>query len=80
EALLATACVLAALPACAQQGRQIDRLNVVLSADMRSSSPGVQRDGNSDIVLHHVVEGLVAPREDLSVAPMLARSWTVEDG
>ncbi|MBN9531670.1 MAG: ABC transporter substrate-binding protein [Alphaproteobacteria bacterium] len=80
EVLLATACVLAALPACAQQGRQIDRLNVVLSADMRSSSPGVQRDGNSDIVLHHVVEGLVAPREDLSVAPMLARSWTVEDG
>ncbi len=78
--LLATVCAVAALPAHAQEGKRIDRLNVVLSADMRSSSPGVQRDGNSDIVLHHIVEGLVGPREDLSVAPMLAKSWMVEDG
>jgi peptide/nickel transport system substrate-binding protein len=49
-------------------------LRVVITADMRGTNPGVTRDGNTDAVLHHVVESLVAYRDDLSVAPLLARS------
>ena len=74
------AAALAAGSALAQEGRRIDALTVALISDIRSSNPGVNRDANSDTVLHHVVEGLVAYREDLSVAPMLAQSWQVEDG
>ena len=74
------AAALLASGAWAQDGRRIDSLTVAIGSDMRSSNPGVNRDANSDTVLHHVVEGLVAYREDLSVAPMLAESWQVEDG
>lgn len=47
-------------------------LRVAISADIRGTNPGVTRDGNTDAVLHHVVEGLVAYRQNLEVAPMLA--------
>ncbi len=73
------ATLLAAGSVVAQEGRRIDSLTVAIGSDMRSSSPGVNRDANSDTVLHHVVEGLAAYREDMSVAPMLAESWQVED-
>lgn len=79
-AALPLACL--AVPGTAAQGtegKRIERLNVVIPADMRSSNPGVQRDGTSDTVLHHVVEGLVAPGEDLrAIKPMLAEAWTVD--
>jgi peptide/nickel transport system substrate-binding protein len=55
-------------------------LRVALNADIRSTDPGVLRDENTDAVLLHVVEGLVAPRHDGTIAPMLARSWTVSNG
>jgi len=48
-----------------------------LNADIASSDPGMKRDANTDAVLLHVTEGLVAVREDGSVGPMLANSWTV---
>jgi peptide/nickel transport system substrate-binding protein len=48
-----------------------------LNADIVSSDPGMKRDANTDAVLLHVVEGLVAAREDGSVGPMLASSWTI---
>ncbi|HKU93833.1 MAG TPA: ABC transporter substrate-binding protein [Vineibacter sp.] len=76
---LVAAALLAATGARAQEGRRIDALTVALISDIRSSNPGVNRDANSDTVLHHIVEGLVAYREDLSVAPMLAESWQIED-
>lgn len=44
---------------------------------MRSSLPGVQRDSNSDDVLQHVVESLVAHRGDLGIAPMAAEAVEV---
>ncbi|HEX2889825.1 ABC transporter substrate-binding protein [Vineibacter terrae] len=78
--IILAATLLTAGSALAQEGRRTDALTVALISDIRSSSPGVNRDANSDTVLHHVVEGLVAYREDLSVAPMLAESWQVEDG
>ena len=52
-------------------------LRVGLNSDILSTNPGTKRDENTDAVLLHVVEGLVATREDLSVGPMLADHWTV---
>ena len=56
-----------------------DSLNVAMAGDIRSTNFGVNRDGNTDSVLAHIVEGLVAYRNDLSVGPLLAQSWTVSD-
>lgn len=63
---LATACALAA-PAAAQ-----DLLRIRMNADIRSTDPGVNRDANTDGIAWHIVEGLVALRDDATVAPMLA--------
>ncbi|MCU5772981.1 ABC transporter substrate-binding protein [Erwiniaceae bacterium BAC15a-03b] len=54
-------------------------IRFALNQDIRSSQPGVNRDGNTDDVLMHVVEGLVGYREDGTVGPMLASSWQVSD-
>lgn len=54
-------------------------LRARLNADIRSTDPGTNRDANTDGVIAHIVEGLVAFREDTSVGPMLAESWTVSD-
>ena len=56
------------VPALAQNAP----LRVRLNADIRSTDPGVNRDANSDAVVFHLMEGLVALKEDTSVAPMLA--------
>ncbi|MBP7338680.1 ABC transporter substrate-binding protein [Niveispirillum sp.] len=50
-----------------------------LNADILSLDPGVRRDENTDAVVLHLVEGLVAFREDGSIGPLLAQSWTVSD-
>ncbi|MEZ2409656.1 peptide/nickel transport system substrate-binding protein [Bosea sp. OAE752] len=47
-------------------------LTAVLNADIRSTNPGVNRDGNTDAVEMHMVEGLVGYAEDGSVGPLLA--------
>jgi peptide/nickel transport system substrate-binding protein len=52
-------------------------LRVRLNSDILSTEPGVLRDENTDAVLLHVVEGLVAYREDASVGPLLARAWDI---
>lgn len=58
-----------------------DTLNVQLSADIRSSQPGVNRDAITDSVMLNVVEGLVAAGEGGDIVPMLASDWSVsEDG
>lgn len=59
--------------ASAQEGQT---LRLALHADIGSKNPGVNRDGSSDMVLAHVVEGLVAYGEDLTIKPMLAESWS----
>ncbi|MDQ1077757.1 ABC transporter substrate-binding protein [Pseudoroseomonas cervicalis] len=57
------------------------RATVALNADIRSLEPGINRDANTDAVVHHIFEGLVAYRTDVSVGPALAESWSVsEDG
>jgi peptide/nickel transport system substrate-binding protein len=67
-AALATLCALA-LPVEAQPQ---DTLRIRLNADIRSTDPGVNRDANTDGIAWHIVEGLVALRDDATVAPMLA--------
>ena len=52
-------------------------INVGLNGDIRSTDPGVNRDDNTDAVMMHIVEGLVAYREDTSIAPMLASAVDV---
>lgn len=59
------------------RGRSETVLHARLSADIQSTNPGVRRDGNTDQVMLHIVEGLVAYREDGSVGPLLARSWSI---
>ena len=54
-------------------------LNVQISADLRSSEPGVNRDSLSDSVMMNVGEGLVAFGEGGDIKPMLAKSWDVSD-
>ncbi|MBB6466705.1 peptide/nickel transport system substrate-binding protein [Aminobacter lissarensis] len=54
-------------------------LRVAIHSDIASLNPGVNRDANSDMVLAHVVEGLVGFGDDLTVKPMLADSWTTND-
>ncbi|ANF56341.1 ABC transporter substrate-binding protein [Halotalea alkalilenta] len=56
-----------------------DTITVAMNADIRSTQPGVNRDGNTDGVMMHVVEGLVGYREDGSVGPMLAQSYEVSN-
>ena len=73
------ACALAfvALAAAAQTPKTGGTLRVSINSDIRSHAVGVNRDSNTDGVIMHVVEGLVAYREDGSVGPMLADSVQV---
>ena len=69
--------VASALPSLAQQST----LRISLNADIRSINPGVNRDDNTDAVVLHAVEGLVAYGEDASIKPLLAESVSIsEDG
>jgi len=52
-------------------------VRVSLSSDIRSTDPGVNRDANTDTVMMHIVEGLVAYRENGTVGPMLAQSISI---
>lgn len=56
-------------------------VNVSLNADIRSLNPGVNRDDGTDAVVLHMVEGLVALKENGTVGPLLAsRVSTSADG
>lgn len=55
-----------------------DTIVAAINADIRSTEPGiVNRDDNTDIVMSHIVESLVAYRADTTVAPMLADTVSV---
>jgi len=77
---LALALGVAAGAAAQDTPRQGGTITVALNADIRSTDPGINRDGNTDTVLQHVVESLVGYRNDLTVGPALAESWAVSDG
>lgn len=63
--------------AFAQSAPKAGRLAIALNADIRSLEPGVNRDTNTDTVIHQLIEGLVAYKTDLDVGPALADSWTL---
>lgn len=69
------ACLALGAPALHAQPAQ-DTLRIRLNADIRSTDPGINRDANTDAVVSHIVEGLVAFREDTTVGPLLAQSVT----
>ncbi|MEO2039198.1 MAG: ABC transporter substrate-binding protein, partial [Martelella sp.] len=52
---------------------------VALSSDLRSNDPGVNRDGNTDAIMMHILEGLVGYTEDGAVKPLLAKSVSMAD-
>lgn len=75
---LVIACALLfAASAIAQTPKPGGTIRVAINSDIRSHAVGVNRDANTDGVTMHVVEGLVAYREDGSTAPMLAESVQV---
>lgn len=80
--VLSIVTVLIPVPAFGQGTAADNEIRVAMKSDIRSTMPGRRgRDANTDNVLLHVVEGLVAYREDLSIGPMLAESWQVsKDG
>jgi peptide/nickel transport system substrate-binding protein len=75
-ALLLRAVVAALLTAMPVAGATAETryapLAMSISSDIRTTEPGVNRDSNTDVVLMHVVEGLMGSREDGSPAPLLA--------
>ncbi len=70
---------LSALMASAVPLASASEIRVAISADMRSSYPGVNRDGYSDDILTQITEGLLAYRSDLTIGPMAAESYKVSD-
>ncbi|MEM8562530.1 MAG: ABC transporter substrate-binding protein [Pseudomonadota bacterium] len=56
-----------------------NEIRVAITSDIRSSYPGVNRVSFTDDVMIHVVEPLVAHRDDLSVAPLAAERIDVSD-
>jgi peptide/nickel transport system substrate-binding protein len=70
----------AASVAVAPQGETLSAggaLTVVLGSDIRTTDPGVNRDDNTDAVMSHIIETLVAYRNDLTVAPHLVESMDI---
>jgi peptide/nickel transport system substrate-binding protein len=77
----AAACTLAALATAAFAQAPAPLLRLRLNADIRSTDPGVNRDFNTDVVVLHMVEGLVGMREDTTPGPLLAsKIETSKDG
>lgn len=79
---LITAIALAAAPAVQAGDMPVKGgvLKFARTSDIRSLD-GSRQDGNTDAVLHHIYDTLVAYRDDMSVGPLLAESWeTSEDG
>ncbi len=49
-------------------------ITIAQSSDLRSANPGVNRDGNTDGVILHIVEGLVGYNNSGEVKPLIAKS------
>ena len=75
KTILSSAALAASL-ALAGTAQAAAPLRISLTADIRSTEPGVNRDSNSDAVVLHIVEGLVAYGEDAEVRPCWRSRWT----
>jgi peptide/nickel transport system substrate-binding protein len=75
HSILIAALLASTLAANAYAQPQAGLLRMHFKADIRGTDPGsANRDANTDAVLAHLFEGLVAYREDASVGPLLAQS------
>jgi peptide/nickel transport system substrate-binding protein len=54
-------------------------LTLAINTDIRGTNPGVNRDANTDAVMHHIVESLVGYAEDLTIKPVVAESYRIEE-
>lgn len=54
-------------------------IRMALNADIRGTNPGVTRDGNTDVIHGHIVEGLVTYADNFDIIPMLADSFELSD-
>ncbi|MBN8944955.1 MAG: ABC transporter substrate-binding protein [Rhizobiales bacterium] len=63
-------------PASAEEPRRGGTLRITLTADIRSID-GSRNDANTDAVLHHIFETLIALKNDMTIGPALADSWQV---
>src|SRR5690349_24277955 len=72
--LLPSLLLLFAIQAQAQVVKPEGTIVVAMNADIRTTNPGVNRDSNTDSVMMHIIEGLVAYREDGAPAPLLAQT------
>ncbi len=77
RALLGTSFTMALLLGAGSAAMADSTIRVQLNADVRSTDPGVNRDADTDVVVAHMVEGLVAYGEDTTVRPMLAEKVDV---
>ena len=68
KTILSSAALAASL-ALAGTAQAAAPLRISLTADIRSTEPGVNRDSNNDAVVLHIVEGLVAYGGDAESAP-----------
>ena len=59
--------------------RSVSTLRVALNSDILSTNPGVRRDSNTDVVLNHIFESLVAYKSDISVGPLAASGFSISD-
>lgn len=59
--------------------QRFDQLTVALDADPVGTEPGLHFHAPGKLVIQHVGEALVAHRDDMSIAPMLAESFDVSD-
>ena len=65
----------------AQDAARFERLTVALGADPVGTAPALHFHAPGKLVIQHVGEALVAHRDDMSIAPMLAERFEVsEDG
>ncbi|WP_372013145.1 ABC transporter substrate-binding protein [Tistrella mobilis] len=74
-AVVTAALILPQTAFSADEAQRTERITIAIPTDLRSTNPGVQRDGTADLIMNHVVEGLVGHRQDLSVGPVLAESF-----
>ena len=59
--------------------KSVSTLRVALNSDILSTNPGVRRDSNTDVVLNHIFESLVAYKDDISVGPLVAKNFSISD-
>ncbi|MGE0717290.1 MAG: ABC transporter substrate-binding protein, partial [Alphaproteobacteria bacterium] len=75
----ALAPIAVALAATASLAQAPTTIRVAINADIRTNDPGVNRDGNTDAVMMHVLEGLVGLDEKGDVGPLAAEKIAVSD-